>query len=182
MVLLLRTVLFALFMCTAVPALIFAAEPLEVRVVGLEGAVLKNVISSLALPPGLFKGDTVDKLWLEHFSRQAESKVRMALEPFGYYGPHVTTALEEKKEGGYTLLVTVTPGDATRLTEVIVTIQGDGATEPLILEKKTNFPLRTGDPLQHDLYEKAKSSFLAASRELGYLDARFLTHEVLVDP
>ena len=181
-VLLLRSTLLVLFMCTAVPAIIFAAEPVEVHVIGLEGAALKNVISSLALPPGLVKEGTVDKLWLDNFNRQADSKVRMALEPFGYYAPLVTTALEEKKAGEYTLLVTVTPGEATRLTEVIVTIQGNGAAEPLLLEKKTNFPLRTGDQLQHDLYEKAKSSLLAASRELGYLDAQFITHEILVDP
>ena len=169
-------------MVTVVSARLFAAEQVEVRVVGLEGAPLKNVNSALALPPGLVKEGTVDKLWLEHFNRQAESKVRLALEPFGYYGPRVTTTLEEKKEGGYTLLVTVAAGEATRLGEVIVKIQGAGAAEPLLLEKAANFPLNSGDQLQHDRYEKAKSDILAASRELGYLDAHFSTHEILVDP
>ncbi|HIJ86146.1 MAG TPA: outer membrane protein assembly factor [Desulfuromonadales bacterium] len=180
--LLLRSILLALLLLAVVPPRLFAAEPVEVRVVGLEGDPLKNVISALALPAGLVKDGSVDKLWLDYFNRQAESKVRLALEPFGYYGSLVTTALEEKKEGGYTLLVTVTAGEMVRLGEVAVKIEGDGSAEPLLLEKAATFPLRTGDQLQHDLYEKAKSEILSTSRELGYLDAHFSTHEILVDP
>ncbi|MFZ4857526.1 MAG: autotransporter assembly complex protein TamA [Desulfuromonadaceae bacterium] len=180
--LLLRTILLALFLLIIATPRLFAAEPVEVRVVGLEGDPLKNVISALALPPGLVKEGTVDKLWLDHFSRQAESKVRLALEPFGYYEPRVTTTLEERKEGGYTLQVAVAAGEMVRLEEVAVKIQGDGAVELLLLEKAATFPLRSGDQLQHDLYEKAKSEILSASRELGYLDAHFSTHEILVDP
>lgn len=177
-----RTIILGLWLVTAVSSRLIAAEPVEVRVVGLEGAPLKNVNAALALPSGLVKEGTIDKLWLEHFSRQAESKVRMALEPFGYYGANVTTQLEEKKQGEYALLVSVTTGEATRLTGVTVTIQGAGAAEPLLLEKTATFPLRTGDRLQHDRYEKAKSAILATSRELGYLDAHYSTHEIRVDP
>ncbi len=182
MSLLFRAILLSLFMLAVATSRLFAAEPLEVRVVGLEGDVLKNVNAALALPSGLVKEGAVDKLWLEYFSRQAESKVRLALEPFGYYGSDVTTLLEENKQGGYSLLVTVTAGEVTRLAGVVVTIEGAGASEPLLLEKRATFPLRTGDQLQHDLYEKAKSNILAASRELGYLDAHFSTHEIQVDP
>ena len=179
---LLRVILLGLFILTAVSSRLYAAEPVEVRVVGLEGEPLKNVRSALFLPPGLVKEGAVDRLWLEYFSRQAESKVRRALEPFGYYGALVTTALEEKNEGDYTLLVTVSTGEAIRLAEVVVTIQGVGAAEPLLLGKTATFPLRTGDQLHHESYEKAKSEILATSRELGYLDAHFSTHEIRVDP
>lgn len=177
-----RIILLGICMLIAMTSPLIAAEPLAVRVIGLEGEPLKNVNAALALPPGLVKEGTVDKLWLEHFSRQAESKVRMALEPFGYYDSHVTTLLEDNEQGGYILLVTVTSGEATRLAGVTVTIEGPGTAEPLLLEKAAAFPLSTGDQLLHDLYEKAKRDLLAASRELGYLDAHFSTHEIQVDP
>ena len=180
--LLLRIILLCFFTLTLLQSRLFAAEPVELRVFGLEGDLLKNVNSALALPPGVVKEGSVDKLRLDYFSRQAESIARAALEPFGYYGSQVTTALEEKKEGGYTLLVTVTVGEATRLAEVDVTIQGIGAAEPLLLEKRATFPLRAGDQLYHESYEKGKSEILATSRELGYLDAHFSTHEIRVDP
>ena len=174
--------LLCLFMLVALPVPLCAAEPVEIHVGGLAGDPLNNVTSALALPPGLVKEGAVDKLWLDDFSAQAESKVRMALEPFGYYEARVTTELEEKKEGGYLLQVAVTAGRVTRLGEVVVTIEGAGADEPLLLEKAATFPLHTGDQLRHGRYEQAKNEMLAASRELGYLDAQFATHEILVDP
>ena len=181
--LLLRIILLCLFTLTFLSSRLYATEPVDVRVLGLEGEPLKNVNSALALPQGVVKEGAVDRLWLDYFTRQAESKVRSALEPFGYYGSHVTTELEDKKEGGYyTLLVTVTAGEATRLAEVVVTILGAGAAEPLLLEKIAAFPLRTGDQLLHESYEQSKSQLLAASRELGYLDAHFSTNEIRVDP
>ena len=180
--LLLRIILLCFFTLTLLPSWLFAAEPVELHVFGLEGDILKNVNSALALPPGVVNEGTVDKPRLDYFSSQAESIARSALEPFGYYGSQITTALEEKKDGGYTLLVTVTVGEATRLVEVVVTLLGAGAAEPLLLEKRATFPLRVGDQLHHESYEKGKSQILAASRELGYLDAHFSTHEIRVDP
>ena len=179
---LLRIILLFLSVTLLLSSRLDAAEPVELRVLGLEGNPLKNVNSALTLPPGIVKDGSVDKLWLDYFIRQTESKVRSALEPFGYYESHVTTALEEKKEGGYTLLVTVTAGEATRVIGVEVTIHGAGATEPLLLEKRSAFPLHAGDQLLHESYEKWKSEIIEASRELGYLDANFPTHEIRVDP
>ena len=71
-----------------------AAEPVEVVVTGIEGDVLANVREALALPPGLVREGAVDRLWLERFVRQAEGKVRTAMEPFGYYSPRVEVASE----------------------------------------------------------------------------------------
>ena len=55
------------------------AEPVEVRVEGLEGDPLKNAQTALALPSGLIRDGMIDRLWLEHFSRQAEAKVKDCL-------------------------------------------------------------------------------------------------------
>ena len=177
-----RTIAMILFLVTAFSGRLLAAETVEVRIAGLEGDSLKNVQAALVLPSGLVKDGAVNKPWLEHFSHQAESRVREALEPFGYYGSKVTTLLEEKTPDGYVLLVTVTEGEPTRLTEVEVKLQGPGDSEALLLEKVTTFPLRTGDQLHHEIYEKAKGEILVAARELGYLDAVFSLHTIQVDP
>lgn len=159
-----------------------AAEPVEVRVEGLEGDPLKNVQTSLNLPPGLIRDGGVDRLWLEHFSRHAERRVKDALEPFGFYGSIVSSSLQGDDKGGYLLLVRVNPGEPTRLVDVKILLEGTGAEETLLLEKRDAFPLREGEPLLHELYESAKNDMLAAARELGYLDADFSLHEVIVDP
>jgi len=166
----------------AFSAQLLAAEPVVVRVEGVEGEPRKNVEAALALPPGLIKDGKVDRLWLEHFGRQAETRVREAVEPFGYYGSMVATSLEGNEETGYRLLVKVTMGEQTRLGGAEVELQGQGAGEALLREKVAAFPLRRGDILLHELYENAKNDLLAAARELGYLDADFSVHEIRVDP
>lgn len=161
---------------------LLAAELVQVRVEGIDGDPLKNTEASLALPPGLIKAGTVDKLWLEHFSRNAGNKVKEALEPFSFYSSEVSTALEGNTQSGYTLRVHVTAGAPTRLSEVDVELQGPGAHEPLLIEKRDAFPLRPGELLLHEIYEKAKTDMLATARELGYLDAVFPVHEIKVNP
>ena len=164
------------------PSLPLAAETVEIRIAGIEGGMLKNVESALLLPSGLITDGVVNKPWLEHFSHQAESRVREALEPFGYYGSQITTLLEENKPAGYVLQVSITAGEPVLLTKVEVNLQGTGATESLLLEKAASFPLHPGDRLQHEQYETAKSQLLVTARELGYLDADFSVHTIKVDP
>jgi translocation and assembly module TamA len=171
-----------MFLSMAFSARLLAAEPVVVRVEGVEGEPRKNVEAALALPPGLIKDGKVDRLWLEHFSRQAETRVREALEPFGYYGSMVATTLEGNEESGYRLLVTVKTGEQTRISVAEVGLQGEGAGEALLREKVAAFPLRRGDILLHEQYESAKGDLLAAARELGYLDADFSVHEIRVEP
>src|ERR1039457_5921084 len=93
-----------LWLSLAMP--VFAAEPVEMVIRGIEGDVLKNVQETLVLPVGLVREGAVDRLWLERFAKQADAKTRTALEPFGYYNPHVTAFVEPVGER-FRLLVTV---------------------------------------------------------------------------
>lgn len=157
------------------------AGSLAVKVEGLEGDPLKNVQEALTVPAGLVQDDTVDKPWLDRFVGQVETRVREALEPFGYYRSQVTTTLRDIDEN-YLLSVTVTPGDLVRLTDVVVELLGPGAGEERLVAVKQAFPLQPGDPLLHQSYEKAKAELLSRCRSLGYLDASFSSHEITVDP
>jgi len=161
---------------------LLAAESVKVIVEGLDGDPLKNVEAALVLPPGLVRDGSVDLLWLDHFTRKAESRVREALEPYSYYGPKVTSSLEGSGEKGYVLLIRVVAGAPTRLSHAEVDLQGPGANEPLLLQKVAEFPLRSGDLLLQELYENAKGDLLSAARERGYLDAEFSVHEIRVNP
>lgn len=169
-----------LVMASTLPLL--AGESVEVRVEGIEGDPLKNVEAALVLPSGIIRDGRVDKLWLEHFIRQSGTRIREALEPFGYYGSRAATSLEQNGETGQILRVTVTAGEPTRLAGVEVVLQGPGSAEPLLLEKVAAFPLRSGNILLHEEYGQATGDLLATARKLGYLDAVFPVHEIQVDP
>ncbi|KAF0215560.1 MAG: outer membrane [Geobacteraceae bacterium] len=157
-----------------------AAEPVEVVVEGVEGEALTNVREALTLPYGLVREGEVNRLWLDHFARQAEAKVHGALEPFGFYNARVTTSVETGSEGEYRLRVKVEPGEPVRITEVRVAVHGPGAGEDSLKELAAAFPLHKGDVLLQQRYEEAKGALMSRAQELGYLDAGFPVHEIRI--
>lgn len=157
-----------------------AAEPVETVITGIEGEALENVQASLALPSGLVHEGVVDRLWLERFARQADGKVRTALEPFGYYRAVATVTVEPDGER-FRLRVAVVPGEPVRLTEVTVSVVGQGSGESRLQALASAFPLSRGDVLLHQKYETAKAALKAGAQDLGYLEADFSRHEIRID-
>src|SRR6266567_3740693 len=149
------------------PPALYAADPVEVEVTGVEGAPLENVQKALALPYGMVRDGKVDRLWLDRFSNQAGEKGRLALEPFGYYHAEVSATVQERKQGEYRLLVSVIPGKPVRVTEVEVQLKGAGAGEGQLRQLAASFPLRKGDVLLQPEYERAKSDLKARAVTLG---------------
>jgi len=172
----------ALLVLLTIPLPLAAAEPVQVVVEGLEEeVVLKNVREALALPVGLVREGTVDRLWLERFGRQAPEAVRMAMEPYGYYSARIAVAIEEAGPGAYLLRVSVEPGAPVRVAEVTLTLRGLGAREGALEKLVAAFPLKKGGVLLQQRYDEAKRALLTQAQELGYLDAEFSLHEIRID-
>jgi translocation and assembly module TamA len=163
-----------------IPARLSAAEPLEIVVKGVEGDILANVQAALAVPPGLVENGRVNRLWLDRFEHQIPEKVRTAAEPFGYYDTKVSIRRETIGEGSYRLVVDVVPGEPVYVAGVDVSIRGPGAGEEPLKSLVASFPLRKGDVLREDIYEKAKGELKSRALGLGYLDATFSVHEIAV--
>lgn len=157
-----------------------AAEPLEIRIHGLEGAALENVRAALNPPPGLIKDGHFDRPWLERFRRQVPSLVRSALEPFGYFSPEVAAELQPRGEEQYLLDVAITPGEPVRVASIHVVLSGPGRDEAELQRLAADFPLHVGEVLRQDRYEAGKGSLKSRATDLGYLDADFITHRLAV--
>ena len=172
------TLLFLFLWLSFVPP-VYAAEPVETVITGIEGEALKNVQSTLGLPAGLVREGTVDRLWLERFATQAHDKTMTALEPFGYYNASVKVSVEPTGER-YRLLVTVLSGEPVRIIDVTVTLVGAGSEESRLHRLVAAFPLKKGDVLLQQKYEEAKEALKLRARDLGYLDADFSLHEIRI--
>jgi len=160
-----------------------SAESAQVEVVinGLEGDVLENVKSVLAVPSNILDEGRINKLWLEYFKNQADEKVRTALEPFGYYNPQISSTLDAIDNENYILRVNIEAGDPVRVKEVYVSVLGSGANDVSLNELVSKFPLKKGDILLQREYEKAKGELKAQALENGYLDADFSAHKILLN-
>lgn len=159
-----------------------AEEPVEVAIEGVEDEALENVEKALALPHGFVRDGKVDGKWLERFAGQAQERVRAALEPYGYYRSRVTTTLEETGEGKYLLRAVIQRGKRVRISDVQVSLTGEGSTNPTLKELVGNFPLKTGSALIQPDYEEAKGVLRSKAMILGYLDADFTTREIRISP
>jgi translocation and assembly module TamA len=169
-----------LWLCCIRPGPLAAAAPLRLDVQGVEGAVRANVETALTFPPGLVRDDQVDRRWLARFVRQAPQRVVRAMQPFGYYAPHVSTQLEDA-DGGQVLRVVVQAGEPVRVTAVRVQVSGPGAARGALTHLTEDFPLTVGAALDQAAYEKAKQELRNRALSLGYLDADFRARQIRVD-
>ena len=69
--------------------------------------------------------------------------------------------------------IDVTPGEPVRWQQVDLSIQGEGAGEPRLLEIKQAPPFNPGERLNQGTYDDFKRRWLNAARALGYRDARY---------
>ncbi|MGA7826238.1 MAG: outer membrane protein assembly factor [Geobacteraceae bacterium] len=162
------------------PRAVFATEPVEIIVNGVEDELQENVQAALALPTGLVKDGVVNLPWLELFREDIPQNAREALEPFGYYNAQVNTVLKKPAENEYRILVNVTPGKPVTVKEVTIRLRGPGAEEAALKRIARSFRLRKGDILVQSSYERGKSRLQSKALELGYLDATFTSHQIQV--
>jgi len=174
--------IFILMILLAVPVSAQDNGPLnlEVKVEGIEGALLQNVLLSLEIEKRknnpLLTAYMINKL---HSS--APGEISRALEPLGYYQPVIEADLESKGQH-FTAVYRVEPGEPVRVNRITITVEGPGEGQPETAKALERFRLKVGDILVHRIYEEGNRLILNAIREVGYLDAQLGTREVVVDP
>lgn len=168
---------FIFFSSVVLPA---EKQPVVIDFEGLAGLPLENAKRAVQVPPGLLVNGKLDEALAGSFVRDVPQKVREALEPFGYYQPEIKTLWEKIKDNRYHLKITVDTGSPIKVDSVQLNVVGQGETEKPILELIREFPLKNGDVLRQDTYEKAKDELIKRSVDLGYLQASFSTHKILI--
>ena len=147
---------------------------------GVEGALLDNV-RALSSLHRLSASSDLDAEMIARLVQRAPDEARAALRPFGYYEPRVETDLR-REEDGWQAVVTIEPGTPVVLVAQEVEITGPGRDESFLQRALERSPLTTGERLSHPAYEQLKSELLRAALGNGYLDARFTSSELAVDP
>jgi translocation and assembly module TamA len=148
-----------------------------VRLEGLNGDVKKNVEASLSI---LNPGKDPSASSIRRLHARAESEIRMAMEPFGYYAPVIRDTLIEEGDD-FHADYRVTPGDPIHVALVDIQVDGPGEQDEGFQELLKSFPVRSGDVLDHGVYTQAKIGFQARAAEQGYLDAAFDSSAILID-
>ena len=170
-------VLFGLMFVVAAPS---AATTLEVKIEGVEGALLANVEAFLRIWQERSNPDLLPAR-IRRLHARAPGQIREALSPFGFYRVEVASDLAAPGEGREAWLATyrITPGEPATVASVDFRLEGEARVDPGFPQA---FALGEGDVLEHARWEAAKRSLLLAAAERGYLDARIQESRVVVDP
>ncbi len=159
---------------------VFASSAVEVNVMGVDGALRDNVLLFLSIQqqknlPDLSEG----RVRLLH--ALAPDEIRAALQPFGYYRPHIDSTLVNQNNR-WVATYHIQLGEPVRITELDVHIDGEASTDPEFRQRLTDLPIKQGDILDDARYEEAKRTLQNLGAQRGYFDAELQHSEVRVDP
>jgi translocation and assembly module TamA len=159
------------------PARAASSQPLRVEVEGVTGELLRNVVARLSIAQ---RRGRVPEAEARDLHGRARNEIELALQPFGHYAPSVWSTFESAR-GRWVARYTVDPGPVTRIDTLDVRVLGAGSADTALLNVVGRLPVRAGDPLDHAAYEESKRMLTAAAMRNGYIDARFVRHELRVD-
>lgn len=170
----------AALLLSLIPGTPWAQETgLDIEITGVSGDLLKAVHSTLSLYAQQDEPLLNDAL-VRRLHRKASEEIRRALRPFGYYRATVDSALQPA-ESGWVASYHIEPGEPIRLSEVDISIEGDGSDDPVLQRWREEYPLQPGDVLLHNAYEQAKQDLRQTARDRGYINGRLTQHRIVVD-
>ena len=157
-----------------------ARAELEFLVTGVDDAMLSNVL------------EHVDKLQLGSRARlsrrdlarieiETRSAVRVALRPFGFYEPEVSTRYTRDDDGEPVLEIAITPGRPMIIESVELNIVGAGADIEDLDEWRRQWPLAPGQRLNQVTWEIEKQHGIEIAHAGGFLSATYTQHAIELD-
>jgi translocation and assembly module TamA len=111
-----------------------------------------------------------------------EREVQSALRPFGYYEPQVESSVSDLGHGDWRVTININPGKPVLVANIDVRVDGPGESDPLFQRIRQHLPLHDGERLSHPAYESIKTDLQRTAATYGYLDARLIRNELVVDP
>ena len=170
----------------ALLALLLGATPaladVRVDIEGVAGDELRNVVAFLSVERYKTRNDLDADTILRLYNR-IDDEVRAALRPLGFYEPTVQANYESAgSANNWRIKVVVDAGQPVLIGSAVVVLEGDGADETLFAAAREHTNLQPGQQLNHGTYEQVKGDLLRNAAAYGYLDAKLLKNELLVDP
>jgi translocation and assembly module TamA len=159
-----------------------AAGTVNVEVRGVDEELRANVLAYLSFQRYQKGGADLNAETVERLHNRVEREVDDALRPFGYYEPVVDSTVTDEGHNSWRVVVNITPGKPVLVDRIDVRVNGPGQTSPLFQRILRHLPLRSGQRLNHALYEAIKTDLQRTAATYGYLDAKLVRNELVVDP
>lgn len=158
------------------------AAGVDVEIRGVEDDLRNNVLAYLSFQRYQKGGADLTPDVVDRLHNRVEREVDDALRPFGYYEPHVDSTVSDQGQNKWKVVININPGEPVRVTHIDVRVDGAGENDPLFTRILARLPLHVGDRLNQAYYETIKTDLQRTAATFGYLDAKMIRNELVVDP
>ncbi len=165
-------------MSAAASVALAGAAAADVELAGVEDALAANVGAYLDLDD---EPCDAPRWRIEQQYRSAPTRIREALQAFGYYEPAITQDLSFAEDCWHARF-TIAPGEPVRIRTLGVGLTGDAERDSPFTEAIAESGLEVGAILDHGAYDRLKRLLADLGRERGYADARFTASVIDVYP
>lgn len=158
----------------------YATTNLHYKFFGLKNEkILANLEKRLTVAAQSTKAAENPKT-IADFYAGAPQEIKLALQPFGYFEPQITTELTHSQNEWY-MNFNVILGNPIKIKAIDLTIRGEGASTELIQNYLRSFQLTRGKILNTAEYQKYKYGFLDLAINNGFLDAKVKQNLIQID-
>src|SRR5699024_1125193 len=153
--------------CALFAAAAARADTVNIQVNGVEGAVKDNVLASLSIKHyknyGKHPAATIRRL-----AAEAPGEIRQALQPFGYFSPHISSQLSHQGDT-WSATYDIDPGQPVTFRHIKVEVTGPGASATAFRAIQANPPMTIGQPFRQQDYSRTKHTLQLLALEHGWL-------------
>lgn len=152
----------------------------NVTIIGLDQPLENNVRLFLSIEQQK-NNALITEGRLQRLHKKAPQEISKALEPFGFYRPHIQSSITQPVTGQWQVTYTVDAGPPLPIAEFDFSLSDEMAQDSAFQAYTEHLPLKQGDVFNHLLYETLKSELAKLAAERGYFKARFSEHRIEIN-
>lgn len=145
-------------------------EKIKLTIEGVSGDVKTNIEAYI----GELTQEDLQQ-WRETQARIRKSS-REALESVGYYQPDIKVSQKDKG-----VLLIIKANQPVIISKINLQYLGEASNDIAFTALRETIPIKEGQILHHGKYENTKALLQSMALDRGYFDAKWLTHEVIVE-
>lgn len=115
------------------------------------------------------------------FYEESDETVKKGLAPYSYFSPTIRKSLKDQDSDHWILQYQVDPGPISLVRVIDIQLTGAGAEENALLQLIHHPPLQVNRAFSSEQYEQYKETLILTAQKLGYINAFYREHQVLVN-
>lgn len=171
----------ASLLLTLMATALWAGSSIEYEVTGIQSSSIQENIHKRLKIQMTEQANQLNRININHYLKQGKKEIALAVEPYGYFKPLIQTNAVNDSGNHWILSYHVELGLTLPIRAFDVDIQGNAVNQRLLRNLIKQLPTQVGQPFNSITYKKSKERISAFLLEHGFLQAKFVSHKVLVN-